>query len=118
MNIDICGLSFALTPAITRHVERRIQTALAPVAAASTVRGVMARLRDINGPRGGVDKGCRLVAWLDGRKPVIADAIDRDLYIAVELAAGKLKENAWRLLRRGRALRREDRSRLLKRLAG
>lgn len=117
MHIDICGISFALTPAIAGHVKRRVETALAPVAT-TPVRGVMARLRDINGPRGGVDKGCRLVAWLDGRKPVVADAIDRDLYVAVELAAGKLRENVWRLLRRGRALRREERSRLLKRLAG
>src|SRR4051812_8008658 len=117
MHIDICGRSFALTPSIAGHVQHRVEAALAPIAAAAPLRGVMARLRDINGPRGGVDKGCRLVAWLDGRRPIVADAVDRDLYVAVDMAAGKLRENVWRLLRRGRTLRREHRSRLLKRLA-
>jgi hypothetical protein len=28
MRIDTCGLSFPLTPAITRHVRRRVESAL------------------------------------------------------------------------------------------
>jgi len=115
MQIDIYGQSFPLTPAISRHVTHRIETALAAVAGTS-VRGAMARLRDVNGTRGGVDKGCRIVVWLDGRKTVVADAVDRDLYVAVDIAATRLKQSVWRLLRRSRTLRREHGNRTLRRL--
>jgi len=116
MQIDISSLSFPLTPAIAQHVHERVAAALAAVAAAVPVRGVMARLRDINGTRGGVDKACRIVVWLNGRKTVVADAVDRDLYLAVDLAAAKLKQSVWRVLRRGRTLRREHGNRPLRRL--
>jgi ribosome-associated translation inhibitor RaiA len=67
----------------------------------------MVRLRDVNGPRGGVDMGCRVVVWLRGRKAVIVDAVDRDLYAAVDLAAAKLREAVRRRLKRRRTLGRQ-----------
>ena len=73
MNIDIRGLSFALTPPIVDHVTQRVETAVAALAASGPVRGVRALLRDVNGPRGGVDKRCRLVAWPEGREPIFAE---------------------------------------------
>jgi putative sigma-54 modulation protein len=120
MQIEMTGLSFSLTPPIVRHVKQRVGTALATFATAP-VRSVMTTLRDINGPRGGVDKGCRIVVWLHGRKAITADAVERDLYAAVDAAAAKLKESMRRLLRRGqtlrrgRTLRRGQRIRLLRR---
>src|SRR6185295_11995653 len=95
MRIDIFGLSFKLTDAIVRHVRRRVGLALAPLASAS-VRGATVRLRDINGTRGGVDKGCRIIAWLRDHKAVIVDSVDRDLYAAVDAAVAKLKQGVWR----------------------
>ena len=50
------------------------------------------RLWDINGTRGGVDKACRVVVWLRGRGTIVVEAVDRDLYAAIDAAAAKLRE--------------------------
>jgi ribosome-associated translation inhibitor RaiA len=103
--MDIVALNFELTRPLVRHATRRVRRALAP--AGNKVAGVMVRLRDVNGPRGGVDMGCRIVVWLRGRKAVIVDAVDRDLYAAVDLAAAKLRQAIRRRLKRRRTLGRE-----------
>jgi ribosome-associated translation inhibitor RaiA len=113
--MDIVALNFELTRALTRHIARRVGSAIAP--AGKTVAGVMVRLRDVNGPRRGVDMGCRIAVWLRGRSAVIVDAVDRDLYAAVDLAAAKLREAIRRRLKRRRTLRREHANRRRRRQA-
>src|SRR5688572_2748370 len=106
MRIDIRGLSFGVTPTIGEHVRHQVVLALTPVGA-DRVHAVMVWLRDVNGARGGVDKACRIVAWLNDRRTVVVEGLHRDLYLAVESAAAKLRESARRWLRRSRTLRRE-----------
>jgi ribosome-associated translation inhibitor RaiA len=113
--MDIVALNFELTRSLARHTARRVRGAIAP--AGKKVAGVMVRLRDVNGPRGGVDMGCRIVVWLRGRSAVIVDALDRDLYAAIDLAAAKLREAVRRRLRRRRTLRREHANSRLRRQA-
>ena len=72
MLIDTRAIDFALTDAIQRHVESRVEAALGVVA--RWVVGVTARLEDINADRGGIDKRCRLVAALRRRGVVVAEA--------------------------------------------
>ncbi len=115
MQIDACGLNFNLTTAIERHIEGRVKLAVGR--ASRSIRGVMVRLRDINGKRGGEDKSCRMVAWLHGRGTVVVEAVSRDLYAAVDAAAMKLKEAVRRQLRRRRTLRREYAQRRLRQAA-
>jgi ribosome-associated translation inhibitor RaiA len=103
--MDIAGLNFKLTRPLFRHVVRRVRRGLAP--AAARVSGVMVRLRDVNGPRGGVDMGCRIAVWLRGRGTVVVDAVERDLYAAVDSAAAKLRESVRRRLKPSRTHRRE-----------
>lgn len=116
MQIDLCGLSFSVTPAIARHAEDRVKLALGTTAA--SVDGVTVRLRDTNGAaRGGVDKACRIVArprGAGGAAAVVADAVDRDLYAAIDRAAAKLRQAVRRHLARRRTRRREYASRRLR----
>lgn len=105
MQMDILGTNFELTAPLLRHVKRRVNLALAP--ARASVTGVMVRLHDLNGPRGGVDKRCRIVTWLSGRGSVVVDAVDLDLYAAVDAAAAKVREAVRRHRKRRRTLRRE-----------
>jgi ribosome-associated translation inhibitor RaiA len=113
--MDIVGLNLELPRPLVRHMKRRVGGAIAP--AGKNVAGVMARLRDVNGPRGGVDMGCRIVVWLRGGSAVIVDAVDGDLYAAVDLAAAKLREAVRRRLKRRRTLRRAHANRRLRRQA-
>jgi ribosome-associated translation inhibitor RaiA len=105
MRINLSGLSFQLTHAIERHVHARVSLALQ--SASDHIHGVAVRLRDINGSRGGVDQSCRIVVWLDTHSPVVVEAVEADLYAAVDAAAARAKEAVWRQLKRRQTLRRE-----------
>jgi ribosomal subunit interface protein len=103
--MDLTALNFKVTTAIERHVDRRIRDAIGR--ASDSVTGTMVRLRDINGTRGGVDKACRVVVRVRGRSAIDVEAVDRNLYPAVDAAAAKLNRALRRHQRRRRTLRRE-----------
>jgi len=104
----VCGLGFGLTEAIVRHTEARVRAAMGAVA--DRVDTVTVRLSDVNGPgHGGVDKQCRVVAWLRRSREVVAAAVERDLYAAIALAAGRAGLAVRRRVERRRSRRRGDR---------
>jgi ribosome-associated translation inhibitor RaiA len=49
-------------------------------------------LRDVNGPKGGVDKHCRMEARPRGQDPIVVDHQDEDAYTCAARAAGKLEK--------------------------
>jgi len=49
-------------------------------------------LKDVNGPKGGVDKHCRLEARPRGTEPVVIDHQDQDAYTCASRAAEKLEK--------------------------
>jgi putative sigma-54 modulation protein len=106
--MDILGMDFELTPAIAAHVESRVGAAVENIAG-TKVQGVMVRLGDLNGTRGGVDKVCRIVVWPCRDKAVVARAVHRDLYRAVDEAAFRLREALRRRVRRRMTLQRGPR---------
>ena len=106
MLIETRAIGFALTDAIQRHVQSRVQAALTP--AAGWVLNVTARVEDVNADRGGIDKRCSLVAALRGRGVAVAEALDADLYVAVDEAASRLRRSAVRGVKRHFARERKD----------
>lgn|SRR5689334_1166578 len=113
--MDLCALHFSVTAAIEGHVRRRVRAAIGR--AAGLVTDTTVRLFDINGTRKGVDKACRVVVGLPGRGTVAVEAVHRDLYAAIDVAAAKLRRALWRRLRRQRTLRREHALRRARRRA-
>ena len=106
MTIDIRALDFELTRPIRRHVESRVEMALAPVS--RWVRGIAARLEDVNAERGGVDKRCRLIVTLRHRGTVVTETTDIDLYAAVDAASSRLRRAVLRAVKRPYARDRRD----------
>ena len=106
MFIDTRTMGFTLTDAIRRHVESRVEAALAPVA--RRVSSVTVRLEDVNADRGGVDKRCRVVAALRRQGVIVAEATETDLYAAVDEAAGRIRRSALRVLTRHIPRERKD----------
>jgi putative sigma-54 modulation protein len=106
MLIETRAIGFAPTDAIQRHVQSRIEAALGPVA--GWVLNITARVEDVNADRGGIDKRCSLVASLRGRGVAVAEALNADLYVAVDEAASRLRRSAARTVKRRVARERKD----------
>lgn len=110
MNVDIRCNGIRPTEALRQHVERRLNFALGrfPQVLRATVR-----LGDINGPRGGIDKSCRIALRLSRQPPMVIEDIDHDLYVAVDRAT----DRASRAVSREHQRRRADARRALGRSA-
>jgi putative sigma-54 modulation protein len=104
--IDTRALGFTLTDPILRHVEGRTGAALG--FASPHVLRTMVRLDDVNGDRGGVDKRCRVVVTLRHYRTVTAEAVDADLYAAVDAAARKARHAVLREVKRQVSRERRD----------
>lgn len=87
MQIEIQAVSFKLTEGLRNHAERRLRFAFGSTS--SKVRGVVMRLADENGPRGGVDKRCSIRAIVSGIAPVVVEQRETDLYVAIDRAADR-----------------------------
>lgn len=98
MQIDIQSRGFDLTEGLREHTERRLKFALGW--ASYGVRMVTVRLSDINGPRGGNDKRCRIQIPLPGGQDVMIEDTEADLYVAIDRAADRTERTVARRLER------------------
>ena len=98
MRIDIQARGFELTEGLREHTERRLHFALSW--ASHGVRTVNVRLSDINGPRGGNDKRCRIKVPLPGGQAVVVEDTEADLYVAIDRAADRTERTVARRLER------------------
>ena len=96
-SIEIRARGFGLSKALADHCQIRFSHAIR--SCAQHVRQVTVILLDINGDHGGEDKSCRAILTLPHGPTVTVEAVDRDLYRAVCLAAARLKQSLRRRLR-------------------
>lgn len=99
MNIAIQSNGLVLTESLRAHVRRRLQTSLGW----ALTRRLAVWLSDINGPRGGRDKRCKIQISLDHGKTIVIEDTEEDLYAAIDLAADRADRALARQLARGRA---------------
>ena len=105
MRIDIQASGLDLTEQLREHTERRLHFALSW--ANDEVRAIAVRLSDINGPRGGNDKRCRIKITLSGTSDVVIEDGESDLYVAIDRAADRTERAVARRLQRLREHRHE-----------
>ncbi|MDP2877193.1 MAG: HPF/RaiA family ribosome-associated protein [Holophaga sp.] len=98
MKLDIKGIGFSATEAIRDRVARRLGVALSR--RTDQVLRVVVRLQDLNGPKGGIDKHCRIEASLARRPGEVVEAISSDLYTAIDSACRRLGRAVHRSLER------------------
>ena len=83
------------------HVARKL--GLATRRFVGRVERVVVRLVDLNGPRGGVDKRCRMTVRLaESGASFVVEGTDDDPYTAVTLAAARVDERISRVASRRR----------------
>lgn len=85
MRMTIQASGFDLTHALRAYTEQRVATALGW--ARDHLSKLAVSLSDINGPRGGVDKRCKIQLRLAGGREIVIDDVEADLYAAIDRAA-------------------------------
>lgn len=105
MNINIQAQGFPLTEGLREHTRKRLQFALGSVS--REVRQINVSLHDVNGPRGGKDKRCRIQIPITGGRDIVIEDMDADLYLAISRAAERAERSIVRRLERRRMHRRE-----------
>ena len=68
---------------------------------------MLLRMDDVNGPRGGADKRCQIVARLTPTGEVRVQELDGDLYAAISRATDRLDRAVGREVERLREMRLE-----------
>jgi ribosomal subunit interface protein len=107
MQIEIHAREFSLTQSLRNHVERRLGFALST--RYDSIKRILVRLSDINGPRGGNDKCCQLHVILPGQADVVIQDTQSDLYTAIDRAADRARRTLSRKLSRLREYKRNRR---------
>jgi hypothetical protein len=74
------------------------------------ITGVTVALEDLNGPRGGVDKRCRIVLGLRRDRTVVVQATAENEYAAIAEACSRVRSRVVRTLTSDRRRRRPGRT--------
>lgn len=80
------GTSYPAT--LPDHIERRLRFALARLG--DRIERVIVILQDTNGPKGGIDKECRILATLQGCGAIMATGADSEWTVAVDRATTRI----------------------------
>lgn len=100
MQISIQANGFSLTEGLRTHIERRMRAALGWTG--GHLRRLAVSLSDINGPRGGRDKRCKVQVRLAGGAEVVIEDTETDLYAAIDRAAERADRAVVRRMERQR----------------
>lgn len=87
MQMQIYADGLELTGGLRAYAKSRFVFALDR--ARHAIRQVTIRLSDVNGPRGGQDKRCKVQISLPQGRDVLIDDLDADLYAAIDRAADR-----------------------------
>jgi ribosomal subunit interface protein len=88
MKIDMRGHRIDLTDTLRTYIERRLRSALGRFG--TRITAVTVTLEDLNGPRGGVDKQCRITVALASAGHLRVEVLDAEVTPAVDQAADRI----------------------------
>jgi ribosome-associated translation inhibitor RaiA len=108
MRLEIRRRRLEVSASLRAHIERRLRSALGGFA--RHVGRVRVYLRDVNGPRGGVDKTCRVVVHLPGTGRTVVRGADAEVYGLVTRTADRVRRAVKRRVQRRRRVRRPRRA--------
>jgi len=101
MRISIRARGLELSEELRDHVMGRLSFALSRVSPA--LHRVDVTLEDVNGPKGGIDKVCRIRLRGAGLRELVVEERDSDVAVAIDLASSR----AGRTVLRAAELRRQ-----------
>ncbi|AKF09862.1 Ribosomal subunit interface protein [Sandaracinus amylolyticus] len=98
------GHGVDVSEALRLHCERRIGFAVRRFQ--ERVDRIDVHLTDLNGPKGGEDLECRVVARAPGEETIVVRAVTSDAYASVDRAAAKISSATARRVGRLQVARR------------
>ena len=113
MRFSVSGDRVKVTKGLREYIDRCLYFALGRFGPA--IDHVDVRVGDINGPRGGVDKHCRIVVKLraSGSNPIAIDDNDEDLRAAIARTSDRAGRAVARAIERKHRKRAYQRRRML-----
>ncbi|MCA9680293.1 MAG: HPF/RaiA family ribosome-associated protein [Myxococcales bacterium] len=103
MKIDVRSRGLDAADALREHTLRRIRSHLHRFH--DRLTAVEVRLGDVNGPRGGVDKQCRITVRGPGLGAATLDELHGDPFAAIDVAVRRIAYAVSRTLDRRRTAR-------------
>jgi len=100
MKILITGKEVALSQEVRSQIEDRIRIALSRFS--PKVQQVSAVINDVNGPRGGIDKRCRITVQLRRLNDVTVTSEDSRVEASVKRAVDRIGRAVARAIERSR----------------
>ena len=104
MHIDIQTNGFELTEALSAFTKKQVRKALKT--RVDHILSAQIGLSDINGPRGGIDKCCRLRVQIPGTSSIVISDTSEDMYTAISRATSRASTSVGRRLARLRGQKR------------
>ena len=98
MQCEIRAKDVSISQALCNHIERRLRFALDRFA--SRIRQVRVKLADPNGPRGGIDRCCKLAISLDRSSTIVMESQASNVYAAIDCIADRAATYIGRRLKR------------------
>jgi len=89
MRLDITGTNLFVTDALRAYAERRIRFAIGRCS--HRLQDIYVIFTDINGPRGGNDKQCKIRAVLAPRGYLVMNERNKDFYTTIDCVTRRLK---------------------------
>jgi putative sigma-54 modulation protein len=100
MQLEMRGVNLELDRMLADHIERRLRSVLGRFAA--RIDRLAVHLSDVNGPRGGIDKRCRIAVALVPRGMVMVEGWGDEPFALVTRAAKRARRAVRRALERRR----------------
>jgi hypothetical protein len=100
MELNISSQDQAVTGKLKQLITRQVRFALSRFE--SRIRDVSVHLQDLNGPKGGLDKDCRIRVRLRGGGSVLVQVTDVEFEPAIHRAtdrAARVVQRRWQLAR-------------------
>lgn len=105
MLVQIHARDFALSEALDNYTDSKIRVALGLFR--EKIRRVDVFLTDVNGPKGGEDKNCKIIVKLDRHNAdIVAHETAPDMYDAINTCSHRVKRTVARQCERDREIRR------------
>ena len=101
MHIKINARDFTLTPALQQFIDEKVKFALSRYN--QRIRVAEITLKDVNGPRGGIDKKCAIKMKLNQFKTLVVEDISDDAYEAIHACCQRAKRRIERHFNRARS---------------